>query len=931
MKPGFVSLMRTDKRHLVWILAFCILHLAFLTRPSAQLSSDADGIPLLLDRLEKVLQSGDRDQLLIVLSPLVMPPQIERLQRELFVVNTVRAVVRERDRAPLQGALPGDGFRLTVEIFTETPRRARIVTTRIDVRRPRDGDSASWRLVGGERLTLIEGLHRLRLDAATQLAARNFTIESEDLLLTLANGSVFRVDSEDGLTGLVLLGRGEMRFSPAPGTEKTQLRIFAGSETLVAPFDAAFIRINPVDSQARVATDALRPMAVEPQTLRRAQEVFAREAQKSLNLDLRDMSRDMWHLVPPAGDFLAEVRTRRHGTLTYGRTRSEPEDITLFDRTRRRTIAIYPSAERLAARGPFYNEDDLTDYDIVDYDIDATITPQREFLAARTRLTLRSRIDGLATLTLHLAQSLNIKEMFSVELGRLLYLRVRNGNSVIVTLPVALVQNQELTIVVEYSGTVTTQKVDTEGLALSAQRGSDTYPNLSEPHLLLSNRSYWYPQGEASDYATATMRVTVPEGYGCLASGELAAGSPTALRDPAAGQTRSRQYVFTATDPPRYLAVVVSRFSQAGQATVRLGSEGEEAKASAFAGATADRSVDTSAISASGERLPGFRIRDRVDITVLANPRQQGSGRERLEWAQDIMRFYAALMEDTPYAALGVALVEDDLPGGHSPAYFAMLNNPPPQGQNSWRNDPAAFSGYDEFFLAHELAHQWWGQAVGWKNYHEQWLSESFAQYFSALYAQRAYGDDRFTDMLRQFRRWAISESEEGPVYLGYRLGHIKGDNRVFRALVYNKGAAVLHMLRRLLGDDVFFNGLRRFYNERKFQKAGTDDLQRALEAESRRSLARFFERWIYGSDLPRLRYQTLVEPGGVTVRFEQRGEFVFDVPVTVTITYVDGRTQDIVVPIADKLAEQKIATTGAVRQVQVNRDSAALAQFDES
>ena len=96
----------------------------------------------------------------------------------------------------------------------------------------------------------------------------------------------------------------------------------------------------------------------------------------------------------------------------------------------------------------------------------------------------------------------------------------------------------------------------------------------------------------------------------------------------------------------------------------------------------------------------------------------------------------------------------------------------------SWRNDPASFDGFPEFFLAHELAHQWWGQAVGWKNYHEQWLSEGFAQYFAALYAQQQRGDEVFASVLRQLRRWAMDESDQGPVYLGYRLGHIKGDSR---------------------------------------------------------------------------------------------------------------------------------------------------------
>jgi aminopeptidase N len=175
-----------------------------------------------------------------------------------------------------------------------------------------------------------------------------------------------------------------------------------------------------------------------------------------------------------------------------------------------------------------------------------------------------------------------------------------------------------------------------------------------------------------------------------------------------------------------------------------------------------------------------------------------------------------------------------------------------------------------------------------------------------------------------------LSDSDQGPVHLGYRLGVVKGNVRVFRALVYNKGAAVLHMLRRLLGDDAFFTGLRRFYADRRYQKAGTEDLERALEAESGRVLDRFFERWIYGTDIPRIRYSTTLGNGAVNVRFEQAADLVFDVPVTVTITYANGRTQDVVVPVTEAVVERSIPTTDLVRQVQVNRDFAAIAEFEE-
>ena len=147
-----------------------------------------------------------------------------------------------------------------------------------------------------------------------------------------------------------------------------------------------------------------------------------------------------------------------------------------------------------------------------------------------------------------------------------------------------------------------------------------------------------------------------------------------------------------------------------------------------------------------------------------------------------------------------------------------------------WRNDPVAFENYPSFFLAHEIAHQWWGQAVGWKNYHEQWLSEGFAQYFAALYAERERGAGAVRQRDPPDAAVGDRHVAAGPGLPRLPPRHIKGDGRVFRALVYNKGAMVLHMLRRLVGDEAFFAGLRDFYAKRRYKKAGTDDFQVAME-----------------------------------------------------------------------------------------------------
>ncbi len=930
-------------RLLLVVIVLCASPAAAGQVPGRAPDAEELSLQAFMQAVETAISTMDRARWVELLSPIADRDQSLEFFDAMVPQGITRVVVKERDRSALQGALPGEGYRLVLEVFLETGNRGRIATWRLDIRRPRGDDLGRqpWRILSEDRLASIEGLHRLTLQADKQFTARNLVITAIDFTLRLPAGDVFVAETAEGVTALVLIGDGTMLFEPAPKEERGQLRLFAGTATLETPFSAAFVRLNPFEFEQRVAETTLAAAPIDPRLLRRAQAVFDEDVAKSFNLDLSDLSREVWSLLPQPGDFVTEVRTRRFDALTYARSSGEPEDVSLFQRARRRNIAAYASEQKLASRGRFYDEDDLVDYDITDYDVDAQYFPDREWMEGRTRIKLRVKSHALGVLTLRFADTLNVSSVTSDEFGRLLFLRVRDQNSVLVNLPSPVARDFPLTLTLNYAGRLPRINIQDESTSVSedahttveqGQRNTqpDDLPLVpAEPKWLLSNRSYWYPQAQVSDFASARLRITVPADYAVVASGVLEAGSPAAAVAEGSGRGMPRiSYTFNSPQPLRYLAMLVSKMTRVDAATVALDIVTPAAPRTLVAVPGDTLAQQIARLQAQAFAVPPVGTRNTLQLAVDANRRQETRSRDTVALGADIVRLYSSLVGDVPYDALTIAMVEDDTPGGHAPGYFAMINNPPPITAHNWRSDPAAFAGFPEFFVAHELAHQWFGQAVGWKNYHEQWLSEGFAQYFAALFARQRRGEEAFRDILRQFRRWSLDESDQGPVYLGYRLGHIKGESRVFRALVYNKGAAVLHMLRRLVGDEAFFRGLKRYYAENRFRKAGTDDLRRAMEAESDRNLERFFERWIYDSAIPRLRFSTVQDGQELVVRFEQAGE-VFDVPVTVTVSYADGKTSEHLVVLTEATTEQRLPLTGVVRSVEANQDGGAVAVIE--
>jgi len=159
---------------------------------------------------------------------------------------------------------------------------------------------------------------------------------------------------------------------------------------------------------------------------------------------------------------------------------------------------------------------------------------------------------------------------------------------------------------------------------------------------------------------------------------------------------------------------------------------------------------------------------------------------------------------------------------------------------------------------AHEIAHQWFGDSVTESTWSDLWLSEGFATYFAGLFLERYESPQTFKEYMREKARsyLAYEKTRRAPIYdpNTERLFDLLNPNN------YEKGGWVLHMLRRTLGDKVFFAGIKTYYNRHKDSVANSDDLRAAMEKASGRDLKNFFDRWIYeaGHPIYQIRWRAL-------------------------------------------------------------------------
>lgn len=213
-------------------------------------------------------------------------------------------------------------------------------------------------------------------------------------------------------------------------------------------------------------------------------------------------------------------------------------------------------------------------------------------------------------------------------------------------------------------------------------------------------------------------------------------------------------------------------------------------------------------------------------------PRDRDHGVRGFTRAARMLEFYTRLVGPYPYEKL--ALVQ-------SSTRFGGMEN----SSNIFLDEKAIKEGAAiDGLLAHETAHQWFGDSVTADDWHHVWLSEGFATYFGALFFEHADGRAAFLKSMRSNRESYLKATDvhARPVI----DPAIKDLSKLLNRNSYAKAAWVLHMLRREIGDDKFFAGVREYYRAHRDRTALTEDFRRALELHAGRTLEPFFKQWIY-------------------------------------------------------------------------------------
>jgi hypothetical protein len=755
----------------------------------------------------------------------------------------------------------------------------------------------------GETDAILAQLSKIRLDKKQMYNVRDITIRRDVASISFNRGTIAFLEPVHGkVTGAVFIGNGEIVTIPPDAVEKQQMHQFTGSAILNEPFKAAFFRFT--DDTYNEIIKAYEEHAKEDVSDDDAAEFLPWDkilTDRSGVLNYRLLAD---YLGTPRPMFFAELNGEKTGwfdVIYDPRFTEEVAVMKVRERETTYTIDVWASFNK---RGETRDYDaaareNKLPLDILSYDIDATITPTTQ-LEATTTLHARANTSGDRVISLDLSRFLRVSAV-TLGTGEAVpfyqhvgfsddEIRRSTLNAVVLVLPKATTAGEAITLKFVYSGDVIEKKGT--GIFFVGERGL-WYPNLGTQDRSKFNLTFHFP-ALYSLVATGTKTREWDDGVVRHSTWQ------SEREFPVAGFNLGDFTILTDNNGPVPISVSVNNDVETvfREAAARRAMQKEMALRAAAALGRRGQPI--------GEPQPVQPDDNAFSTKALAE--------NVLKGVRETLSFFIETFGPYPYSQLTVS----QFPVNYSQGWPSLLYVSTLSFFTKEQRDKLGLTSESDFMVtemvrAHEIAHQWFGNKVSWSTYHDQWISEAFANYAGAMFIEQKYNDQsRMREIMEEARRRLLARSPDGktyesvgPIWLGQRLVTSNVPNG-YGEIVYAKGTWIVHMLRMMMRsngarpDEAFHKMVRDFLQEFDGANASTWDLKRvaerymtkSMDIHGDRKLDWFFDQWIMGTGIPTYNLEYKIQPDGkgfvIQGTIRQSGvsdTFVMPVPV-----YADDR-----------------------------------------
>jgi Peptidase family M1 domain len=707
---------------------------------------------------------------------------------------------------------------------------------------------------------LLAALNALRLDPQnvyTVASADRIEVRQGDIYLALEQGKlVFFQPFEGRITGFAFSGIGHTLALPRDPVEKQQMARFLGSPVLDQQFVSIYARFT--DDTAQDLLAQLHRASLQPS----ADPTFA-----SLWLPQIERLNSAHSFRILLEKYSAAPRHFLHASIDGIRT--GPFDV-LLDQMRRENFMIGQS--RTVNKVGFY--DVWTSYALpgfalpqppfhaLRYRIDTTIRPDVS-LDGDASVDFRASTGGESILFIQLARALKVD---SISLGSgesLLFFqneglteqqsRTQGADSLCVFLPRSPQPGENFTLHFRYRGNV--------------------IENYGNSVLYVGSRESWYPHyGDTAEFALYDLTFHWPKHLRLVATGEKSDERED-------GDFRVARWK---SDLP----VPEAGFNLGEYAFASLSSSNHTVEV--YANRLLEQAILSRLRQSPGERImlpfpPITGIPSPPNVLAPPPPSPADALKSLAREVDSSISFFEKFSGPFPFHHLGVSQIPGTFgQGWPGLLYLSTYSYLPPETQELAGLSSASQEDFTDIIPVHEVAHQWWGNVVGWSSYRDQWIDEGLAVYLSLLFADSQKIPDRtLLTWLTRYRKRLLSKAADsdlapadtGPLMMGTRLSSSKSPD-AYDVVIYSKGAWVFHMLREMLRQpnsrdpDARFIALLRSLAAKYAQSSlSTEQLQKEIEAvmtpamdlEGGRSMEWFFEQYVRGDGIPRYRVEFTV------------------------------------------------------------------------